>query len=80
MLSSIRRPVLGSTLGGDSLRELVFMLQLVYDDSRNVPVSAGPSSQVAENSLRIRKLESRIAEKKFKCVAAVAVADASKRK
>lgn len=53
-------------------------LHLRYEDSRKVPTSTGPPSQVGEDNPRARELGSRITEKEIKRVAAVAAADASK--
>lgn len=47
VLSSVRRLVDVSTSSEDTLEELVSKLQLLYEDSQNVPISGGPSSQVA---------------------------------
>lgn len=80
MSSSARRLVLFSTPGEDSLTWLVGQLQLLYEDRRKTLVLAGSSSQVAESSPRVRKMESKIAEKEIKRVAATTVADASSRK
>lgn len=80
VLSSVCRLTLASTAAEDSLEELVSKLQLLYEDSQIVLVSAGPLSQVVKNSPLVRGLESKLAGKDIERVAAVAVADASKRK
>lgn len=49
--------------GENGTRGLVPKLQLNYEDSRNVFVSIGPSSQVAGNSSRVGVLESQTALK-----------------
>lgn len=79
-LLSVCRPVSAIASVADSSEELMSKVQLLYEDSGKVPVSAGLSSQFAENSPRARELESQIARKKIERAAVVAFADASKRK
>lgn len=55
VLSTVRRLVLDSISGEGRLEELVFKAQLLYEDSRKVPVLSGPSSHVVEDDLRVRE-------------------------
>lgn len=57
----------------------MFKLHVLNVDSWEVPVTAGPTSQVAEDKPRVRLLGSKITGNETKCWAVVAVADASKR-
>lgn len=72
--------VLAETFGENCSEELDFKLQLLYEDSRKVPVSNWPSLPVAEYSLRAHELESQVARKEIEREVAAAVADASMQK
>lgn len=79
VLSAARRLVHDSTTSDSRLKELMYMLQLLYEDSWNVPVPAGPSLQGVEDDSRVRDLKSRVAMKEIGCVAALATAALSMR-
>lgn len=64
VLSSARRMLFDSTSGERRLEKVVAKLQSLYEDSWKVPASGETSSQVAENSPRVRKLKSQVAGKK----------------
>lgn len=69
--------VLDSTSGVGRLHKLVPRLQLLYENSRIVPVPAGPSSQVVEDDPRVCELKSKVAMKEIERVAVVVVAASS---
>lgn len=56
--SPVRWLVLDCTLGEGRLEELVSELQLLYKNSREVPVSAGSSFPAAEYSPRVHEWRS----------------------
>lgn len=62
------------------MEELPSKLQLLYEDSWKVHVSAGSSSQDVEDSLNVCELDFQIARRETEGVAVVAVAEESKRK
>lgn len=53
VLSTVRLLVFDSTSDESRLEELLSMSQLLYEDSRKILVSAGPSLQVAEYNPRV---------------------------
>lgn len=79
LFSTVRRLVLASTSGEDRSEELVYELQLLYEDSRKILVSSGPSSHVVGVDLHVHELKLQVAMKKIERVVALAVAASSKR-
>lgn len=78
ILPTVRRLVFDCTSGEGSLEELAIRLRLLYENSRKILVSAGPSSQDVKDDTRMCELKSKSGVKEFERLAAVAVAALSK--
>lgn len=80
VLSMVCRLLFDSSSDESGLKELMPKLQLQYEDSREVPVSIGPSLQVVDDDPFVQQLNSQVSMKEMEHAAAIAVTASSERK